>query len=289
VSLTTPFRLAVFALLGAAPALADGPYFTAALAETWQSNVNNAPPPDVTRSAWTSQVAGQAQWLTSLDFGTLLTAGLKATADDCTTFHGLDSAGLDGSIALRRKFGLGAFAPYVSLGAEGAVSAFDDSERSFGSVALALNAGKRLTDFLQVEASAHAGWLDARSQVFSGSWVDAGLSLNWDVTETWRLKLLGGWRNGDIVTTYAAYGSPGAWLPDDPGAYAYAKPWKYVGTYGAPYLAYRLRGRTLSGGVALAPALSAATTLQVQFLRCETQGYDLYFNNVVTASITHVF
>jgi len=282
-------RWAAFALSLAAPLRADGPYFTAAATETWQSNVNNAPPADVTRSAWTTELAGEARWLEALDFGTLLTGTLRAAADDCTTFHGLDLVDLDASLAVRHKFGLGAYATAVSLALAGSAAQYDDTERSFASAALALRATQRLTDALQVEGTVEAGADAARNPVFSGSRAEAGLTLNWDVTETWRVKLIGGWRDGDVVTTYAALGTPGNWYPEDPGAYAYARPWKYVPTYGAPYLAYRLRGRTLSWGAALAPALGEHTTLLLQVLRAETQGYDLYFNTLVTASVAHEF
>ena len=286
---STAARLAFLFALGAARLAADGPYLSVAAGETWQSNVNNAPPPDVTRSAWTTQASAEGAWIASLDFGTLLTSSLQASAEDCPTFHGLDAAGLDGSLTLRRKLGLGAFAPYVSVAAEGGATGYQDTERSEVAGDLAIGAGQRLTDALQVVASVHLGWQSARDEVFSGSYADAGLTLNWDVTETWRLKLLGGWRDGDVVTTYAALGEAGEWYPVDPGAYAYARPYKYISTFGAPYLAYRLRGRTVSGGGALAPALGAHTTLLLQFLRCKTQGYDLYFNNVFSASITPDF
>jgi len=86
-----PRILTASLLLSAARAAADGPYFSSSASAIWQDNVTNATPGDGVLGAFTLETGVDVRWLRSIDFSTILSSGLTATAGCCTTFGGLDS------------------------------------------------------------------------------------------------------------------------------------------------------------------------------------------------------
>jgi hypothetical protein len=281
--------IALLPLLAAARAAADGPYASATATTTWQDNITNAPAGDGIVGAFSFDAESGLTWIQSLDFSTFLFVGFDASADACPRFSGLDSLSFQPQLELRRKFGLGPQATVVSLGIEGGAIGFNDSERSRieGSVSVGLS--KRLSDSVQVLLEARLGTFDARDVVFTGNYASAGATLNWDVDDTWRVRLLAGWRSGDVVSNYLAEHSAQGWIPVDSEAFNNPGAWHYVPTFGAPYVAWRVDARTGYVGAGLSPAIGPHTSLQFQVVRYETKGYDRYIDDVASAAIVHRF
>jgi hypothetical protein len=177
----------------------------------------------------------------------------------------------------------------VSAGAEADAAAFSDSERSSAGGALVAGYSQRFSEALQVALDARAGAYGANSDVYSGRYLSAGATLNWDLSDTWRIKATGGWRDGDIVAGYVAARTPNGWGPADTGAYYYTGPWALIRTFNQPFIAYRAVYPTWTYGAGVSPALGPNTSLSLMYTRSSTAAYDRYVNDVVSAGIIHHF
>jgi hypothetical protein len=282
---------AVIAFSALAPprAVADGPYVSITESATWQDNADFAPSGDGIRSAFSLASGTTVSWMHSLDFSTLLNAAAAADIDLCTTFSGLDNMSVGGSAEVSHKLGLGAYAPVLYAGLVGCATGFTDPERSNVEGDLTFGASQRLRDDLQVVLDGRLGSYDARDIVFSGNYASLCATLNWDLSETWRIKLTGGWRDGDNVSDYAAVRSPYGWVAADQDAQYLPGAWHYVRTFNDPFVAYRVSARTWSYGAGISPALGRHTSLTLQFAHFDAAGFDSYEDNVVSLSLEHHF
>ncbi len=220
----------------------------------------------------------------------MLSTGLAATADVCTTFSGLDSISAGPRLEIRHKLGLGPYAPSITVGLEADGAAFSDSARSDVDAAAVALYSQRFNDSVQLVVDGRYCGYGANNSVFSGKYVRLGATLNWDLDDTWRLFATGSWRDGDVVADYAAEKSPiYGWIPIDPGGYYYTGPRLLVRTFSEPFIAYRTDAPTLSWGVGISPAIGAHTSLVLQYTRCRTSAYDSYLNDLVSFGIVHHF
>jgi hypothetical protein len=282
--------LAALPLAASARAFADGPYVSASAYGIWQDNVTNATAGDGVLGAFTLETAADVTWLQALDFSTLLTTGVASTADLCTTFSGLDSISAGPRLGVSRKLGLGPFAPTISAGLEADAVAFSDSGRSNVDAALVASFSQRFDESLQLVVDGRACATGANHVVYSGSYASFGATLNWDIDETWRLNVMGGWRDGDIVAEYAAEKSAYyGWVPIDTGAYYYTGPRQLVLTFSEPFIAYRANAPTVSWGAGASPAIGRHTSVVLEFTRFRTSAYDTYVNDLVSVGVVHHF
>jgi len=290
------------ALAWAPVAAADGPYLSGGTTVEWQDNVTNASSGAGILGAFSASVTGGATWLKTLDFSTLLSLGMDTGAEAWARYDRLDRVSAGPRLELKHKWGLGPFAPVLLIDVSADATLVGDGERSNASGEVRAAYSQRWTDGLQTEIGAALGGADARQAVFSGHHVAADGALNWDVAEGWRIKILGGWRNGDVVTNYRAKQISGVWVPSisDPSDYAgstlggyspaYPGPSRLVTTFHTPFIAYRLLGHTWSYGLGVAPAIGADTTLLVQYVRLETWSPTaVYTNDVVSAGVVRKF
>jgi hypothetical protein len=268
---------------------ADGPYVSSSASAIWQDNATNAPYGDGILGAFTLEAGTSLTWIHSVDFSTLLSSGISTTLDACTTFSRLDSVGISPQLTLRHKLGVGPFAPSLSIGLEGNAVGFADPERSRVEGAVVAGYSQRFTESLQLAVEARAGSYDARDIVFCGNYASLSATLNWDIDDTWRVRLLAGGRTGDVVSDYAAERTPQGWLPVDMGAFNNPGPWHYVSTFGTPFVAWRVDARTVFCGVGVSPAIGPHSSLVLQLVTYGTKGYDRYVDNVLTAGIVRRF
>jgi hypothetical protein len=252
--------------------------------------VTNATAGDGVLGAFTLESGGNLTWLHALDFSTLLTTGVSATADLCTTFSGLDSISAGPRLVISHKIGLGPYAPTLSAGLESDGVAFSDSERSNVDGAVVARFSQRFDEALQLVIDGRLCGTEANHAVYSGSYARLDATLNWDLNDIWRLNVTGSWRDGDIVAEYAAEKIPVyGWVPIDTGAYAYTGPRQLVRTFSEPFIAYRSRAPTVSWGAGLSPAIGGHTSIILQYTRCRTSAYDTYVNDLVSVGVVHHF
>jgi len=279
----------VLLLLAPARSTAQAPSASLSVTEFWQDNATNATAGDGILGSFTSETAASLEWLRAVDFSTLASGSLSATVDACTSYSGLDNVALAPRVELRHKLGVGPYVPLLSAGlqAEGAV--YRDSQRSSWGAELSAGWSQRFTDSLQLVIDARAGAYAARHAVFSGTDASLHAALNWDADERWRFKLLGSWRDGDIVANYRAAPAAGGYEASDPDASSYGGPHQYVATFGEPFIAYRARAQTWSYGTGVSPAVGPNTSLVIQYVRSVTIADDRYVNDLVSASVVHHF
>jgi hypothetical protein len=287
---TESFLFASAVLLLSLPrALADGPFVSVSESATWQDNVTYAPSGNGVLGSFSLESGFQVEWLRSLDFSTTLTSGFAGDVEVYTEYSGLDNVCLGPTLELRRKFGLGPLAPVVCAGLEGSAHGFEDPERSKIEGDFLLGFSQRMSDELQVTIDGRLGSYDARDIVFCGNYASLDAALNWDVTETWRIRLLGGWRNGDLVSDYTAEESPFGWEAIDPNTEYLPGAWHYVRTFNEPFVAYRVSAVTWSYGAGVSPAVGPHTSANLQYTHYLSPGIDRYVDNVVSVSLTHRF
>lgn len=283
-----PFIVCVLAL--APPrASADGPYVSISESVTWQDNITNAPAGDGVKSSFGLESGVNMTWIHSVDFSTMLTTGVATDVGVCPPYRGLDTLSVGPTLELRHKLGLGALAPVLYAGISACAAGYTDPERSKLEGDLVFGLSKRLRDDLQVVLDGRLGSYDARDIVFSGNFASLGATLNWDVDQTWRVKLTGGWRTGDTVANYAAVKSPYGWVAAEPDTQYLPGAWHYVRTFHDPFVAYRESARTWSYGAGVSPALGRHTSLALQLAHFVSEGYDRYSDNVASVSLEHHF
>jgi hypothetical protein len=183
---------------------------------------------------------------------------------------GLNNASLEGTFSLRKKWGLGAFAPWsravISVGRTG----YADRYRDATLYSASLEAGKRLDDRwniwvkyafdLRSAAPAESDLYGVSSDVFSqrGRTLKAGVQ--YLLSERLSFTCGSFLRHGDVISTTQAAGS----------IYAYSKAVAPDPTFGPEAYAYRLEGNTFGARLGVEYSLTAHSLIGVGFQRFDT-------------------
>ena len=199
-----------------------------------------------------------------------LTVGGDLGGESFHRFTGLDNASLGATIALRKKWGLGAFAPWARASLSLARLDYDYSYRNAWNYRATLASGRRIddrwnlwADYAYERRAAHAGAQevpglsgDAYSQ--NSHNLGAHLQYAWNERASVVLGLLA--RHGDVVSTTAGsarifYASRA--LAEDPA-------------FGPEDYAYRIRATTYGVSIGLGFSPTAHSALGCAFARFET-------------------
>jgi hypothetical protein len=276
---------AAFVLLGTIPLTAYGDWTLGAEAGVrHDDNVGNAQfsPDRVADTLYVARVS--LARLIPLDDGYSMTVGGDLGGESYHRLTGLNNVSLDGAIALKKKWGLGALAPWARAAVTVARSSYDDSYRNAWDYRAMLAAGRRFDErwnfwadyaYENRAASPQAEEVpglsgDAYSQVSHS----LGINLEYSLMESTYLVagLLA--RHGDVVSTTlqpnaTVYYASSA-LADDPafGPHAYA---------------YKLTGTTYGYRVGLSFSPTAHSLLGCGFERFETHadGGNEYAKSIV--------
>ena len=236
---------AAFVLLGAIPLAADGDWTVGAEAGVrHDNNVGNAQLSSDIVADTLIDARVSISRLFTLDDGYSMTVGGDLGGESYHRLTGLNNVSLDAAIALKRKWGLGAFAPWARTAVSVARSSYDDSYRNAWDYRATLASGRRFderwnfwADYTyenraaspqEEEVPGLSG--DAFSQVSHS----LGINLEYSLMESSYLALGLLARHGDVVSTTlqpnATVYYPSSALADDPafGPNAYA--YKLTGT-----------------------------------------------------------
>ncbi|HET7763929.1 MAG TPA: hypothetical protein VFK92_02450 [Burkholderiales bacterium] len=148
---TTLVLLSLGAALAGAPSEAmPEDIFDAEAGVFHDSNLSNAVSADdiVADTALTLAASGGYRFAPGDRDAFALTGDLRAAG--FSRFHGMNSVALGGTASWSRKFGLGAFAPWARLSASLAGERYDESVRDGRRASVALRAGERLSERLQL-------------------------------------------------------------------------------------------------------------------------------------------
>lgn len=220
---------------------------------------------------------------------------ISATADlsgeSFCRFSGLDNVSLGGTLGYRKKFGLGAMAPWLSASASAARVVFENDIRTGWQDSLALRAGRRIDYEWDLSAEIR---FDKRTADHSSSEIP-GISADVFDTEARSLALNAGYawsgnfllslsyayRNGDVVSTTRPNGGiffSSAAVEEDPA-------------FGEGEYAYRLHATSQTVALRASRVLSENSSLNLGFLRQITNGNggNNYAKNVINLTYLYSF
>jgi hypothetical protein len=186
-------------------------------------------------------------------------------------FDGLSNASIDAGIALKRKWGLGAFAPWARTGVSIARSSYDDHYRSAWVYRATLAAGQRIDDRWNVwfdyafERRAATTHLEEEvpglsSDAYSQNSHNLGLNVQYSLYENISLAVALLARRGDVVSTSqgdAKIFDASRALAEDP-------------TFGPDAYAYKLLGSSYGFRVGINYAPTSHSLVGLGFERLET-------------------
>ena len=203
--------------------------------------------------------------------GYTLTVGADLNGEHYNRLTGLNNASAGASVALRKKWGLGAFVPWTRVEFSVAHSDYDDDYRNATIYRGTLAAGRRIDERWNLWAEYSFERSNAASQpeevpgisgdAFSQSSNNLSLNVEYSVYPNTYLNLAAIFRHGDIVSTgegsYQIFDSSRA-LAEDPA-------------FGPEDYAYRLTGTTLGfkAGVNYSP--TAHSLIGFDFRRFDTR------------------
>lgn len=183
---------------------------------------------------------------------------------------GLNNASVEGILSLKKKWGLGAFAPWSRAGISVGRVDYGDRYRDATLYSASLEAGKRLDERWNLWAKYAFEWRRAApaesdldgvsSDVFSQRAGSFKIGFQYSINERVSLSFGSLWRHGDVISTT----QPGA------GIFGNAKAVAADPTFGPDAYAYRLAGTTFGARLGLEYLLTTHSLIGVGFQRLDT-------------------
>ncbi len=197
-------------------------------------------------------------------------AGAELSGQIYDHLSGLNDASLDGMLSLKKKWGLGALAPWVRATVSLGRADFADGYRDATIYRASLEIGKRFDERMSMWANygyerrratpPEAEFYGTSADVFSQSGRSLKAGMQYSLSGPLSLSLGSLWRRGDVISTTTA-NSPGyvnykAWVPDP--------------TFGTGAYAYRLDATTYGARLGAEYSLGAHNLIGCGFQRLET-------------------
>jgi len=184
---------------------------------------------------------------------------------------GLNNASLDAVLALKRKWGIGAFAPWARIGVSLGRADYDDGYRDATIYRASIEAGKRLDERWNVwtkysferraASPAPSDFYGISSDVFTITGRSLQAGLQYAATERISFNLGSLVRQGDVVST----------SQENSDNYLYSKAVAPDPTFGAEAYAYRLYGTTYAARLGAEFSLNAHSLIGAGFQRSQTR------------------
>lgn len=234
------------------------------------SNVGNAgnPASVVADSSAQGDVSLQQQLL--LGGGFSLSAGGVLSGELYDHLSGLNDASIEGMLSLKKKWGLGALAPWSRAGISVGRVEYDDRYRDATLYSASLEAGKRLDQRWNLwakyaferrrAAPAETELYGVPGDVFSQRGQSLKIAAEYLLTDRVSLSFGSLARYGDVVST----------TQPEPGIFANSKAVALDPTFGPGAYAYKLTGTTWGARLGLEYSLTAHSLIGCGFQRLET-------------------
>lgn len=275
-------------------AAANALSFRTETSATWIDNISRTSnPPDQREAARFSATAAattfrswKSRFVTSADFA--------ATLEHVPAYDRADTLTLGPQLGLRRRIGLGAFAPTFDLTLAAQHRHARLTAARGWTQSLGLRFSKRLTSAFR--ASLHADWSrhDARHAAFDVSHRQLSAQLTWDFDPRWQLTA-GAARFAGYFTANAAGPTWARALAGDFGPsvldYYRSVPRLATHLYGPSWVSYRVSGDANLFWLELSPVLGRNTSLPFRFERIDATnriGVN-YRQDLVSLSLLHRF
>lgn len=248
---------------------------------SWQDNATNAGRDSDRIGALrlSTELSAEQRLALGPDFTFLY--GAQLAAESWPRFTGLDRAEAGPTLALRRKFGLGALAPTLTLAACGTLSAARESDRAGPAGNLSLAYAQRLDEANRLVARVELSRLDAHTALFARTGTEATVEFAHDLDTHWRVSLAARWRAGTVL----AYATP-----PRPDLVALARTRAPSTTFDRSFVAYSLDAHSVALAASLSRALSENVSLNLSYEWRETTRTPLtYLNRLVSLGVAYQF
>jgi hypothetical protein len=186
---------------------------------------------------------------------------------------GLDNASADGSLSLKKKWGLGAFAPWARAGVSAGRSSYDDSYRNAWDYRATLASGRRIDERwnLSAEYAFERRAASPQMQVVPGLSGDAfsqdshnlAANLEYSLNENTSLTLALLGRQGDVVSTSSASAK----------SYYTARAFALDPAFGPQAYAYKITGTTVGFRLGINCSPTPHSLFGFGFERLDTHAY----------------
>jgi hypothetical protein len=275
--------LTVFGAVCAAPIAARADWTLAAAASVSHDDNVGSAQPDTDKVADTSATARfTVVQLMPIGEDYSLAAGGDLGAQIYDHLSGLRNGSLDLVLSLKKKWGLGAFAPWARAGISVGRTVYQDGYRDATIYNASVDIGKRIDErwnlwgsyALERRAAAPAGvkYPGISNDAFSQDGGTVTANVEYTVNERVFVSAGALWRHGDVVSTTMAGGN----------LYASAKAIADDPTFGPYWYAYRLDGTTYGIRLGADYSLTAHSLIGCGFQRSEThaQGGNNYASSM---------
>lgn len=262
---------------------------------TWADNLSHTSHLPTQKSGEFQTVGVATDYTRQVSRDWLLLGTAELQARHVEKFDSLNHVSGIGTFKLRRKFGLGPFAPVLEINSALTIARFDEDRRSGWEYSGGLALSKRVTETLSVAAHADAVEYFAKRPVYDVSNRKLSLEGDWDITERWRLTLGGGRTWGQ----YVANASPKVWplaiggqLGPVIATHYNTLAWEVTDSYGPGWVAYRVRDSHADlWWMELSPALTERTALTLRYESVRvTNGVGIkYDSSYWTLGVNHQF
>jgi hypothetical protein len=201
-----------------------------------------------------------------------LAAGGDVSGQSYDRLSGLNNASFDGVLSLKKKWSIGAFAPWSRVGVSAGRANYDDGYRDAAIYRAAIETGKRLDERWNLWAKyafehraadpVPSDLYGVSSNVFTLTGRSFNAGVQYAASERLALSMSGLLRRGDVVSTsreYAGIYRASTAIAPDP-------------TFGADAYAYRLYGKSFGARVGAEFSLNAHNLVGAGFQRLQTHG-----------------
>ena len=207
--------------------------------------------------------------------------GVAASTSLWRKWDGLNLSPVSTKIGLRRKFGLGPYAPRLDLSFEGGKRFAATAERSSNFAISTLSFSQRLTPVLSWHLSADLERQDAERHVFSTTRHMFRIGADYDITPDLRISLNAAEGRGDLVS----------WCRVSWPEFTGKNPW-FDEIFGDDWFPYQSVNRITSAQLSLAYALGDRSTLAATLDLSRSAGTGkrhIYYNEIINVQYIHAF
>ncbi len=192
----------------------------------------------------------------------------------------LDLTELGIHATLRRKYGLGPYAPRLELHAE-IMHQFSKVDEWSGNWARGgVTFLKRFTPAWQFSLGSELARLDAKRAVYSTTDLTTTATLDFDPTDVWRISLAMSYGDGDQLSWCRA-----SWPP-----FASTPQW-LDGVFGGDWFPYQSEGHTVAGRISVSRAIGFNANLTLEYSASEARAVKkhVYRDHIIRLHYTHAF
>ena len=263
-----------------------GPVLSSSASASWVDNITHSPYLDAAYDATVYDVNGAAEWHNQLSRDVSLQYGANAGYESCPKYDGLDRVLAGMQFSVRRKLGLGPFAPAFRAEVSYTGSWYRESLRNGTRLVASCSWTQRWNDSWQTILAADFLHNDGHAAAYDYHNRGHSLETRYALTERWELAAGAGRRMGEQIT-YAWLGGSGAEFP-----YAFDT-WKNtteISTFGKNWNAYTIDAHADSVWFSISPALGGNSSLPLRFEQTTVVGRgESYHTRMISLSFVKRF